>query len=107
MLVPVSKEGTARTLCAALNDGTAAEDRIGVISMANLSDSYYYLFGDPQMAPAIVLSTLSGSGGSVITSEVPPRPSFRKSSHDGVAVRVRVASGLAPVSRFVVRNTLS
>lgn len=104
VLVPSSLEMSARVLVGTVNESVPPESRLEVITMPWLSDSYFYMLGDQARAPAFCLSTLSG-GSDFIRAEVAPPTNYRSSSSDGTAIRVRAPTGIAAVSRLVVRNT--
>ena len=92
LLVPATAEITARAAVYALG----GSPRLDIIATEFLSGSAWYLFADPQEAPAICRLTLEGSGGqSVDFSAAEPAP-------DGSAIQIGASHhvSLGAISRL-------
>lgn len=101
LLVPSTHWAEALIIVSAMT--AAGDPPLRVTALPWLDGSnYFYLLPDPADAPAIAMSLLRESG----PLSIDPLPPFVTSS-DSWPWRLRLEFGLAPVSRSIVRGTLS
>ncbi len=108
LLVPSSKEATAKVLVSSIYSGLPEEEKISVIASPWLPDTYAYLLPSPDEAPVIALAVLQGGKGDLVDITPLTSKQYREAGNvDGAGVLVRVALGMSAVSRSIVRTTLS
>jgi len=113
LVIPSGKEATSRILASSELAMGEDDDRLQVVVSPWLSGSHYYLVADPVQAPSVVLATLEGSNGEVVSMLNSSRPrrqtveGGRRMEFDGMAIDVNVSYGLAAVERNIVRNTVA